>query len=323
MKGQRAIVISAFYKFVPLTEGQALELRERIETYAESIGLRGLILIACEGINATVAGTADTVKIFKEFLLRIDHFSGLPFKDSSAEKIPFRRLMVQFREEIVTLKNGIGIPDIKPSNRLSPKEWNDMLQAKRDEIAIIDVRNDYEVEIGRFKGAIDPKLKRFSQFPDFVRTSNIPKDKPVLMYCTGGIRCEKAIEEMYAQGYQEVYQLDGGILKHFEECPHTEFEGECFVFDHRVSVDQNLQPTQKFKLCPHCGNPGTKEIVCSNCDAECVVCVGCAEDGVKTSCSKNCAYHLKLKKGGGQFRKTSNSQLRMPPSPRMRDCEDH
>lgn len=295
MLEQSPITVSAFYKFVPLSDDQITALERSIRAAAESHGVRGLILLAHEGVNATVAGTPNGMCEFKAFLRAQQPFCDLEFKDSPAAKIPFRRLAIQVREEIVTLKKDGRTPCIRPENRLAPKEWNRMLAERRDEITLIDVRNDYEVEVGRFRGAIDPKLKRFSDFPDYVRGANFPKNKPVLMYCTGGIRCEKAIEEMYAQGFEEVYQLDGGILKHFEECPHTEFEGECFIFDHRVAVDQQLQPTTTFHLCPHCGNPGTTVVRCVSCSKDAAICRMCAETPEKNSCSKNCAYHARRK----------------------------
>lgn len=292
MESTLPILVTAFYKFESLTNEQAQSLMQAIERCATKHGVLGLVLVALEGINGTVAGSPEGISAFKAFLHAQPSFSDLVFKDSPAKKIPFRRLAIQFRDEIVSLRAGIGIPNITEENRLSPREWNQMMRERGEEIAIIDTRNDYEVEIGKFRGALDPKLKRFSEFPEYVRNSGIPKDRPVLMYCTGGIRCEKAIEEMYAQGYQEVYQLDGGILRYLEECPDSEFEGECFVFDHRVAVDQHLKPTSTYHLCPHCGNPGTVVVTCSKCSQPAEICSRCQQTEELNSCSKNCAYHL-------------------------------
>ena len=295
MNSKNIVTVSAFYKFVVLTSVQVTELIAKINSYGEELEILGLILLAQEGINATIAGSPDSIETFKTFLRAVPELSDLEFKDSTCEKVPFRRLAIQYREEIVTLNAGIGIPKVNKSSRLTPHEWNKFLQERRDELTLIDTRNDYEVVVGRFRGAIDPKIKQFNEFPEYVRKSNIPKDKPVLMYCTGGIRCEKAIEEMNNQGYHEVYQLDGGILKYLEECPDAEFDGECFVFDHRVAVDQHLRPTKKYLLCPHCGNPGTEQISCGYCEVGAVVCLNCLTEPTLQSCSKNCAYHLKLK----------------------------
>jgi UPF0176 protein len=161
------------------------------------------------------------------------------------------------------------------------------------EAVILDTRNDYEVEIGKFRGARDFALKEFSDFPRAVAESGIAKDAPVLMYCTGGIRCEKAILEMNAQGYKNVHQLDGGILNYLEKFPDQGFDGECFVFDYRVAVDQKLQPTQKYKLCPHCGQPADKPISCAKCGTEAVICRHCTGQSAVT-CSKNCAHHAAI-----------------------------
>lgn len=294
-KSDLPVRVSAFYKFEALAEERARELIAAIVASAEMLDVQGLVLVACEGINGTVAGAPDAIEQFKAFLRQQPEFSDLVFKDSPAKKIPFRRLAVQFREEIVSLRAGIGIPNITEKNRLSPAEWDRMIQERGEEISIIDTRNDYEVEIGKFRNALDPKMKRFSQFPEYVKNSGIPRERPVLMYCTGGIRCEKAIEEMYAQGYQEVYQLDGGILRYLAERPNSEFEGECFVFDHRVAVDQQLNPTDSYHLCPHCGNPGTVVTSCRNCEQPAEICVHCQAVSELNSCSKNCAYHLERK----------------------------
>jgi UPF0176 protein len=294
MNSKNSITVSAFYKFVALTSLQVTELIAKMKSYGEVLDILGLILLAQEGVNATIAGSGESIETFKTFLRAIPELSDLQFKDSFCEKAPFRRLSIQYREEIVTLNAGVGIPNINPSNRLTPQQWNKFLQEHRDQLTLIDTRNDYEVVVGKFPGAIDPKIKQFNEFPQFVRTSGIAKDKPVLMYCTGGIRCEKAIEEMYNQGYQQVYQLDGGILKYLEECPDGEFVGECFVFDHRVAVDKHLRPTEKYRLCPHCGNPGTEHISCDYCESEAIVCLNCIAQPNYKSCSKNCAHHLML-----------------------------
>lgn len=248
------------------------------------------MLIAKEGVNATVAGKTESIDAFKKILT--DTFGPMNFKDSPAESQPFRRWKVSIREEIVAL----GKPDIVPSgknNHLPPQEWDKMLH--EEGTVVIDVRNSYETQIGTFKGAIDPKTETFNQFPEFVKNSNIPKDTKVLICCTGGIRCEKAIVEMQQQGYEHVYQLDGGILKYIEEMPNQSFEGECFIFDHRVAVDQNLQPSKRYGMCIHCGNPGDIKGNCTLCNKHTTVCTQCVAKGKQKVCSKNCNYHLQKK----------------------------
>jgi UPF0176 protein len=219
--------------------------------------------------------------------------NDLIIKESSSTTPPFKRFKVKTREEIVTL----GKPDILPlssaDTHLSPEEWH---QALLDEdVIVIDTRNWYETKLGKFKKAIDPELDEFQQWPEYLQKSELPKDKKILIYCTGGIRCEKAIVEMHNQGFENVYQLEGGILNYLQKYPEQSFEGECFVFDHRVAVDQNLQPSQKYKMCPHCGQPGETVISCLECESKAIVCEACRKEKAQNTCSKNCAYHYQRK----------------------------
>lgn len=253
------VAITAAYAFVRLPKRKRAALHAALKAFGEERGMRGLVLIALEGINSTVCGSPEAIAEWKERLREIK--DDIVFKDSAAEKLVFRRWSVKLKSELITLKQ----PGAEPKgahHHLSPQEWNAML--KRDDVVVVDTRNAYEVALGKFKGAIDPKLNNFQEFPDAMRSANIPKDKKVLLYCTGGIRCEKAIFTMEALGYEHVYQLDGGILAYMEQCPDDAFEGECFVFDHRVAVDQQLRPSQIYKLCRECGNP-TTEVACGTC----------------------------------------------------------
>lgn len=291
------IKVTTFYHFSPLS-GDALEtLAKRLTTRAAELDIKGLLIIGVEGTNSTIAGAPDAIETFKSNLEEIFGFSGIIFKDSFTDKPPFKRFKVDIREEIVTLDR----PEIKPAPgqkdwHLSPKDWDKTLKQEKD-IVLIDTRNDYETKLGKFKDAITPPLTMFNQFPDYVAKSGIPKDKKVLMYCTGGIRCEKALLEMRSQGYDNVYQLDGGILKYLEEFPNQEFEGECFVFDSRVAVDQNLQPSSNFKLCPHCGDPGDQLISCTHCRKDAIICKDCKNlSESRSTCSKNCEYQFRFQK---------------------------
>lgn len=281
--------VTTFYLFTPISAESLAEVRTQILNKGQELNIRGLLLIAAEGLNGTIAGTPESIGVFKNLLT--EKFGPMNFKDSPAESQPFRRWKVSIREEIVAL----GKPDIVPNgknNHLSPQEWDKMLH--EEDAVVIDVRNSYETKIGTFKGAIDPKTEKFNEFPQFVKNSGIPKDKKVLICCTGGIRCEKAIVEMQQQGYEHVYQLDGGILKYIEEMPNQSFEGECFIFDHRVAVDQNLQPSKKYSMCVHCGNPGDMKGDCVKCHAHSTICNGCKAKGKLQVCSKNCNHHLQL-----------------------------
>ncbi len=284
------IQICAFYYFKPLTAQEVAQLKLELEQMAEAQSVRGLVLIGREGINFTISGPPTTLEIFKSWLTTRMNLKNPEFKDSFAEKHPFHVFRVKIKKEIVTL----GKPDLVPQgpcNHISPEEWHQKLLA--GEAVVLDTRNDYEVEIGKFKDAIDFDIKEFHEFPKKLEESGIAKEREVLIYCTGGIRCEKAMLEMKNQGYERVYQLDGGILNYLKEYPRQGFEGECFVFDYRVAVTQDLKPTEQYKLCAHCGQPSTTEVSCSLCTQPGIVCHHCQTQGI-TACSKNCANHARL-----------------------------
>ena len=286
--------IAAFYKFVPLKPERVEALRAELLRIGESLEIQGLILLATEGINATVCALPESLAAFKATLLQVPELVGLKFKDSFAPKPVFRRLTIQVREEIVTAELPGVFPTSDQHRHLPPKEWNALLQDTENTI-VLDTRNDYETRIGKFRGAIDPNLSKFSEFSGYLDSNPLPQNKTILIYCTGGIRCEKAILTLENQGYENVYQLDGGILGYFAEFPEGgAFEGECFLFDHRVAVDSKLQPSQKYGLCPHCGDPATEDFTCGYCKGGGQVCEKChAREHYGAACSKNCAYHLR------------------------------
>lgn len=291
---EKQFFISTFYKFKKDADPE--KTKAFLEACAEKHQTLGLIIIGTEGFNATVSAlSAEKLQLFKNEITSYFNVPDLFFKDSVSNVSPFRRFKVKIREEIVTL----GTPELAPfdqdgkNHHLTPEEWNHVM--KNEDHVIIDTRNWYETKIGTFKGAINPMTDKFTEFPDFLEGRQIPKDKKILIFCTGGIRCEKGILEVQRQGYKNVYQLYGGILNYLKESPHDQFEGECFVFDHRVAVDQNLQPSNQYKLCPHCGQPGKTEITCKRCDTADYICEDCAElEWKKDTCSKNCAYQYQL-----------------------------
>ncbi len=277
--------VTTFYKFIPIEKSALEAVKQSLIDTAKDLGVFGLVLIAEEGINATLAAPDEKLAAYKTFLE--SSFGELQYKDTPSHKIPFKRFKVKIKTEIVALKR----PDLVPNGtqkHLSPDEWDKVLT--EEDVVVIDVRNWYESALGKFKGAINPKTWNFSQFPEWVKESQIPKDKKVLMYCTGGIRCEKASLAMEEQGYEQVYQLDGGIINYIEKRPNQNFEGECFVFDHRVSITQELSPTSTYYLCPHCGNPGTETFSCSLCTKEGHACTTCLKEAHGQTCSKQCAY---------------------------------
>ncbi len=221
--------------------------------------MRGTLLIASEGINGTIAGHREGIDCVIHYLQHTLGFKDLEYKESFSNHLPFLRMKVRLKKEIVTF----GQPGVDPNKRagtyVDPKDWNALISDP--DVVLVDTRNDYEVEIGTFKGAIDPKTKSFQELPDFVKKNLDPKKhKRVAMSCTGGIRCEKSTAYMLSQGFEEVYHLKGGILNYLKEVPEDQslWEGECFVFDERVSVDHNLAPG-KYNLCHGCREPITTE----------------------------------------------------------------
>ncbi len=302
------VQIAAFYHFGQVPAKNLEALRQKLESSGRALGLKGLIIFATEGMNGTVcASTKELVLQWLAATSEILDFPKLDPKWSQAPEAPFRRFGVRIRDEIVTL----GKPEVRPlppksQTHLSPDQWDEMM--KHEHVVLLDTRNWYETRIGTFKGAIDPKIEEFSDFSDYVRSKaqsgEIPTDKTVLIFCTGGIRCEKAIVEMHSSGFDKVYQLDGGILNYLAQKPQANFEGECFVFDHRVAVDQDLKPTELYTLCPHCGQPADQILDCGRCETTVQICVSCKEKGgAFQMCSKNCANHFRLapgKKGKAQ-----------------------
>lgn len=248
---------AALYKFVALPEYQ--KLQAPLLAACQSHHIKGSLLLAAEGINGTIAGLPHQIHAILHYL-RTDplfegKFSDLEHKESYADEQPFYRMKVKLKKEIVTL----GVPGISPTKKVGtyvkPEDWNALISDP--EVVLIDTRNDYEVGIGTFKGAIDPKTTTFREFPEYVaKHFDHTKHKKVAMFCTGGIRCEKASSFMLEQGFKEVYHLQGGILKYLETVPETEslWQGECFVFDQRVAVKHNLK-VGEFDQCYACRHP--------------------------------------------------------------------
>ena len=286
------IKVQTFYSFTDLPENQLEDFKSAMSSWAEDLKIRGLVILGVEGINTTMSGAEENLKAFTGRLQELLHLPNLVIKYSSSEKQIFKRFNVKIRDEIVTLKKPEFVPDHPQNNHLSPEKWQEAMKAENT--VVLDTRNTYETDIGKFKDAHDLRIDEFQEFPERIKT--LDKDKTYLIYCTGGIRCEKAIMEMNAQGFENVYQLDGGILNYLEQFPNEDFEGECFVFDSRVAVDQNLQPSQTHSLCPHCGETTHQEIECLKCGSLAKVCPTCLakEQEELQTCSKNCAHHYKL-----------------------------
>lgn len=269
--------VSALYKFVPIEDVPARVAS--LQAAADEAGLVGTLLVAPEGINGTVAGPPDSLE---HFLAYLDQQSGLgpvPHKESWAQDKPFRRMKVRLKKEIVTL----GVGDIDPANNagtyVKPEDWNDLIS--QDDVVVVDTRNVYEVAIGSFEGAIDPKTKSFRDFPDWVeRNHNLLQSAgKIAMFCTGGIRCEKSTAYLKTLGYEDVYHLEGGILKYLETIDKVDshWQGDCFVFDERVGLGHGLEEAP-YELCRACRRPIDAEARRHPDFEEGVSCSGCMTD---------------------------------------------
>lgn len=261
-------IVASFYKFVHLPD--FADKQQPLLAYCQSQEVKGSILLAAEGINGTIASIYPaSIDAVVSFLRSDSRLSDLEYKLSSAESPPFERIKVRLKREIVTL--GLPVDPLQQvGTYVSPSEWNALINDP--EVTLIDTRNDYEVDIGTFKGAQNPNTSSFNQFPSYIEQHLDPnKHKKVALFCTGGIRCEKASSLLLSQGFTEVYHLKGGILKYLAEVPEEDslWQGECFVFDERVALQHGLQPGN-YQLCRGCGNPiarspGNETISCPHC----------------------------------------------------------
>lgn len=249
----KEFLTAAFYKFVALPD--FAELKQPLLEYCQQQQVKGTILLASEGVNGTIAGPVDGVRDVLAKLRSDRRLADLQHKEALASTPPFYRMKVRLKREIVTL----GVPGVDPTlmvgTYVKPQDWNRLIDDP--DVVVVDVRNDYEVAIGSFRGAVNPHTASFSDFPAWVRDNPLLAHKPkVAMFCTGGIRCEKSTAYMRAQGFDEVYHLEGGILKYLETIPQAQsrWTGECFVFDERVSVGHGLTHGQH-EFCRACRHP--------------------------------------------------------------------
>jgi len=232
--------VATFYRFVDLPDCK--EWRTQLESECETHNVLGTIILATEGVNATIAGPKSGVEAVLEFIRGDQRFTDMPHRECESQSNSFHRLRIIIRPEIVTL----GDPSINPNDavgeHVSPEDWNQLISDP--DVLLIDTRNDYEVELGTFKGAANPNTETFGQWDNYVKNNLAEaKEKTVAMFCTGGIRCEKASAHLVKQGFEKVYHLQGGILNYLQQVKPEEslWEGECFVFDHRVSVVHGLK----------------------------------------------------------------------------------
>ncbi|MDB4139741.1 rhodanese-related sulfurtransferase [Candidatus Thioglobus sp.] len=251
------LTICALYKFTRLDDFE--EIQGPLKIFLESLNIRGTLLLAKEGVNGTISGDNDSIMKSLDYLQKDERLVGLEYKFSYSEKPPFKRLKVKLKKEIVTL----GVSNIDPifssGTYVKPADWNELINDS--DVVLIDTRNNYEFEIGSFKGSINPNTETFREFPAYTK-NNLEKyrDKKIAMFCTGGIRCEKSTAYLKSKGFKNVFHLQGGILKYLEEIKEDEslWEGECFVFDDRVAVKHNLE-LGKYDQCHACRFPITDE----------------------------------------------------------------
>ena len=249
--------ICALYKFTRLDDFE--DIQAPLKSFLDALSVKGTLLLAREGINGTISGGKDSVEKVLDYLQTDDRFLELEYKFSYSKKPPFKRLKVKLKKEIVTM----GLSEVDPNHSvgtyIKPKDWNNLINDP--DVILIDTRNNYEYEIGSFKGAINPNTETFREFPSFTKNSlKQYQDKKIAMFCTGGIRCEKSTAYLKSEGFENVFHLQGGILKYLEGVKEEEslWEGECFVFDDRVAVKHNLEQG-KYDQCHACRFPITEE----------------------------------------------------------------
>jgi len=245
------ICIAAFYRFIPLSDREGL--RARAIEYGTTLGLKGSLLVATEGVNGTLSGDEAALDLF---IAALGEWVGaqIKVKKSHAEKQPFYKYKVRLKKEIVTFGHGAN-PTTHVGQYVKPRDWNALIQ--KEDVVVIDTRNDYEIKAGTFENAIDPRTTTFTEFARFADENLAAhKHKTIAMFCTGGIRCEKATSYLVQQGFEDVRHLEGGILQYLEDVEESSslWRGECFVFDHRVTVDHALLPGS-FSMCHVCGWP--------------------------------------------------------------------
>nr|WP_315226431.1 rhodanese-related sulfurtransferase [uncultured Albidiferax sp.] len=273
---------AAFYQFVALPDHK--DLQAPLQACCEAHGVKGMVLLATEGINGTIAGPPAGVRAVLAWLRSDPRLAALQHKEATASRDPFYRMKVRLKREIVTL----GVPGVDPTQLagqyVKPADWNALISDP--DVVVVDTRNDYEVAIGSFEGALNPHTRSFAELPEWVDQAraegqplaDTPRKPKVAMFCTGGIRCEKSTAYLRAQGFDEVYHLEGGILKYLETVPEADslWRGQCFVFDERVSVGHGLVPGG-LELCRSCRHPLTKADMASPQFERGVACARCVD----------------------------------------------
>ncbi|MNS63650.1 putative rhodanese-related sulfurtransferase [compost metagenome] len=287
--------ILLFYKFVNIEDPEAFTA-EHLQ-YCKELGIKGRILIAKEGINGTLSGTVEQTEKYMADLRANPLFEDIVFKIDESEGHAFKKLFVRYRQELVTFR--VDDRELDPNKisgkRLSPKEWHDTLE--RDDVIVIDGRTDYEYDIGHFRGAIRPEVESFREFPEWIKENlSEYKDKTILTYCTGGIRCEKLSGYLLTEGFKDVAQLEGGIVTYSKD-PEVQgrlFDGKCYVFDERISIPINhTDEDVVVGKCYHCGTANDHYVNCPVCNLQHISCPEC-EEKHEHYCSDACRQKAEL-----------------------------
>lgn len=290
MKPQSEYAILLYYKFVKVPDAE--QFAQEHLAYCKELDVKGRILISDEGINGTLSGTIAQTEQYMKDLRANPLFSDIVFKIDEADGHAFKKIFVRYKKELVTFRVEDELdPNVITGDHLAPKDFYEMM--KRDDVVILDGRTGYEFDLGHFRGSIRPEVDSFKEFPDWIRENMSElKDKPILTYCTGGIRCEKLSGFMMKEGFQQVYQLDGGIVTYGKD-PEVQgqlFDGKCYVFDERISVQINHTDEDIIVgRCHHCGQPADQFINCANdaCHLQHICCEDC-EAQHSGHCSDEC-----------------------------------
>lgn len=290
--------VMAIYKFADLPDCAAIQ--PGLAKFCCARSIRGTLILAPEGINGTVAGTPADIDALVAHLEADPRFLGAEIKFATAQTMPFLRMKVRLKAEIVTLRAPEANPAIAVGTYVEPEDWNALIA--RNDIVLVDTRNDYEVNLGTFHRALDPATKTFTEFKDYVAEHLDPaRDKKVAMFCTGGIRCEKASSYLLSQGFEEVFHLKGGILKYLEVVPPDQslWQGECFVFDERVAVTHGLEKGDA-SLCRACRMPLTAADRAEPTYLEGISCPHCADDSARHAAAAERQRQMQIARARGQ-----------------------
>ena len=280
-----SFTVLLYYKYINVPDPESECEAQR--ALCAGLGLKGRILIGTEGINGTVAGNAEAIRAYRKAMDAHPLFDNIAYKADQSAIVPFPRLRVKTRPEVVSLEVSVDLAKTAP--KLSPTEFNQII--KDPDVVLFDARNNYESAIGRFKNAVTPDIRLFKELPDALKNYENLKNKKVVTYCTGGIRCEKASALMKQRGFKNVYQLDGGIINYAQAYPGGAFEGDCFVFDDRMKVSFKSNPEQ-LGLCIACSDSTNDYYNCAHkpCNTLMLVCADCRLQ--KEACSDTCEANL-------------------------------